>query len=113
MNAEELAFVKKGLVGNFALTFETPAQIANALSSVVIYNLPEDYYNNYVQNIDKVTLADIDRVSKAYLDPSKMAMVVVGDLSKIQTGMTAMNFGEVILCDVNGKPLPFIHEPKK
>lgn len=113
MQQDELSFVKKGLVGNFALTFETPAQIAGALQNVVLYGLPENYYSSYLQNIEGVKLTDVNRVAKQYLDPGRMAMVVVGDLAKIKASIEAANFGEVILCDVDGKPLPYINPPKK
>jgi len=105
MTAEELEFVKKGLLGNFALTFETPAQIAGALQSIILYGLPENYFNNYLQNIDAVTLKDVDRVSKKYLDTSKMAVVIVGDLSKIKEPIASMKVGDVTVCDTDGKPL--------
>jgi predicted Zn-dependent peptidase len=113
MDGKEMAFVKNGLIGNFALSFETPGQIAGALQNVVLYNLPEDYYNNYLQNIDKVTLADVNAVAKKYLNSDKMAMVVVGDLTKIRGGIEKMNFGDVIQCDADGKPLPFIKNSEK
>jgi predicted Zn-dependent peptidase len=113
MSPSELDFVKKGLIGSFALSFETPAQIAGALQNVVLYGLPENYYSSYLQNIEAVSVEDVNRVAKNYLDLSKMAMVVVGDLSKIKESVTAMNFGEVILCDLDGKPLPYIENQKK
>ncbi len=113
MTPDELQFVKKGLMGNFALTFETPGQIAGALQNIILYGLPENYYQNYLQNIEKVSLNDVNSVAKKYLNSSRMAMVVVGDLSKIKDNITKMNFGEVILCDPDGKPLPFISNPNK
>ncbi|MBI5474429.1 MAG: insulinase family protein [Ignavibacteriae bacterium] len=105
LTAEELEFVKKGLVGNFALTFETPQQIAGALQNIVLYNLPENYYETYLQNISKVSLDDVKRVSNKYLDTSKMAVVVVGDLKVIKDGLAAMNAGEIVVCDVSGNKL--------
>ncbi|MDL1891277.1 insulinase family protein [Sphingobacteriales bacterium CHB3] len=105
ITAEELDFVKKGLSGNFALTFETPAQIAGALQNIVLYNLPENYYEMYLQNIDKVTLDDIKRVSGKYLNSSRMAVVVVGDLSIVKDGIEALRLGEIVMCDLNGNKL--------
>lgn len=102
---EELDFVKKGLTGNFALTFETPGQIAGALQNIVLYNLPENYYENYLTNINKVSLDDVKRVSKKYLDTSKMAVVIVGDLKTIRSGLENMKFAETVLLDVNGNKL--------
>ncbi len=113
MDETELKFVKNGLIGNFALTFETPGQIAGALQNIILYGLPEDYYKNYLKNIDAVSLSEVNGVAKKYLNSSKMAMVVVGDLSKIQAGIEQMHFGDVILCDTDGKPLPFIKNSDK
>lgn len=106
MTEEELAFVKRGVAGNFALTFETPGQIAGMLQNVVLYNLPQDYFDHYLQNVNAVTLDDVNRAAAKYLDPATMAVVVVGDLAKIEKGMRASNFGEVTLLDVTGRPLP-------
>lgn len=102
---EELEFVKKGLTGNFALTFETPAQIAGALQNIVLYNLPDNYYDTYLQNIDRVTLDDVKKAAGKYLDSKKMAVVVVGDLKLVQEGVERLKLGEVILCDVEGNKL--------
>ena len=113
MDETEMKFVKNGLIGNFALTFETPGQIAGALQNIVLYGLPEDYYNKYLQNVEAVSLSDVNAAAKKYLNSSKMAMVVVGDLSKIQSGIEKMHFGDVILTDTDGKPLPFIKNPNK
>ena len=105
LTPEELEFVKKGLTGNFALTFETPSQIAGALQNIVLYSLPENYYETYLQNISKVTLDDVKRVSKKYFDSSKMAVVIVGDLKVIKDGLAKMDIGEMVVCDVNGNKL--------
>ena len=106
MSASELEFVKKGLVGGFALAFETPAQIAGSLQGIVLYGLPENYFNNYLQNIEAVQLDDVQRVAKKYLDASKMAVVVVGDLAKIKDGVVALKLGQTVMCDLDGHPLP-------
>jgi zinc protease len=100
---DELAFVKKGLTGSFALAFETPAQIAGALQNVILYNLLENYYETYLQNIDKVSLDDVRQASKKYLDSSKMAVVVVGDLKIVREGVEKLGVGETVLCDFDGK----------
>ncbi len=103
ITADELAFVKKGLTGNFALSFETPSQVASALRNLVLYDLPDDYYQTYLQAIDKVTLDEVRAAAKKYLDSSKMAVVFVGDLSVVRESVERMNFGETVLCDTDGK----------
>lgn len=105
MTEEELTFVKKGMTGAFLLTFETPSQLAGALQNVVLYNLPETYYSSYLQNIDNVGPDDVRRVANKYLDTQHMAVVVVGDLATIQKGIADLQLGEIIVCDITGKPV--------
>lgn len=101
----ELEFVKKGLTGNFALNFETPAQIAGALQNLVLYNLPDNYYDTYLQNINNTSLEDVNSAAKRYLGSSNMAIVVVGDLKVVRDGLEKMNLGETVLCDETGTKL--------
>jgi zinc protease len=105
LSDEELTYAKKGLTGNFALGFETPAQIAGSLANIVIYNLPEEYYQKYLQNIEAVNAKDVQDVSTKYLDTSKMDVLIVGDLAKIRESILKLNLGEVIECDLSGRPL--------
>jgi zinc protease len=105
ITAEELEFVKKGLIGNFALNFETSGQIAGALQSIILYGLPDNYFDNYLQNIESVTVQDVQRVAAKYLDTSKMAVVVVGDVTAIKSGLEALGAGPVTICDSDGFPL--------
>jgi zinc protease len=106
VTAEELEFGKKGMIGSFALGFETAMQIAAGLQSIVLYHLPDDYFNTYLQHIDAVALGDVQKVAKKYLDSSKMAIVVVGDVNQIRKSIEALNVGTIVLCDSNGNPLP-------
>jgi len=105
VTADELQFVKKSLTGSFALGFETPAQIAGAIQNVVLYSLPENYYQTYLENIERVALDQVQRVATKYLDTSKMAVVIVGDLKVIKDGIEKLQLGETVLCDVNGHKL--------
>lgn len=104
MSEDELKFVKNGLIGGFALTFETPGQIAGALQGIVLYGLPDDYFATYLQNIERVSMDDVQRVAKQYLDTSKMLALIVGDLAKIKSGVVSLNAAETIECDLDGKP---------
>jgi predicted Zn-dependent peptidase len=74
-------------------------QIASSLQSIVLYGLSE----NYLSNIEKVTLSDVQNISQKYVDTSTMVVVVVGDLSVIKDGVLALNLGDVVYCDVDGK----------
>ena len=103
---EELDFVKKGLTGNFALGFETPSQIAAALTSVALYGLPENYLQTYIENIHHVSREQVETASKKYLDTSKMAIVFVGDLKAVRENVEKLKLGDTVICDLEGNTLP-------
>ena len=102
VSSAELGRAKRYLELQLPGDFETTGSIASQLVPVVVYGLPLDFYSSYVQQIEKVTQADVQRVARQYLDPSKMAIVVVGDRASIEAGIRALNLGEVTLRDVNG-----------
>ena len=87
VTAEELANAKRGLTLGYPRSFETPAQIAARLADVALYGLPADYFDSYVANVQRVTLADISRVAAAAIDPARMAILVVGDRKVIEPGL--------------------------
>ncbi|MFN2635482.1 MAG: M16 family metallopeptidase [Gemmatimonadaceae bacterium] len=105
VSADELSRTKRYLQLQLPGRFETTQQIANALIPVALYNLPLDYYNNYVQNIESVTQADVIRVAQQYINPGSLAVVIVGDRKTIEQGLKATNLGPVSIRDISGQPI--------
>jgi predicted Zn-dependent peptidase len=66
--------------------------------------LPDTYFNDYISKVNAVTLDDVNRVAKQYLDPSKMAIVIVGDRKVIEPGLKDLGYSITIL-DSEGKPV--------
>ena len=62
---------------------------------MLVYRLPDDYFSKYVQNIQAVTAADVQRVAQKYIQPDKFAVVVVGDRKAIEPGIRALNLGPI------------------
>jgi predicted Zn-dependent peptidase len=83
--------------------FETPAHISGQLTNLVLYNLPDDYFNTVVQNYEKVTVADVRRVSQKYLHPASMNIVIVGDIALIKAGVEKLGFGRAMVLDADGE----------
>jgi zinc protease len=101
----ELRKAKRYLQLGMPADFETTQQIATQLVPVALYGLPLDYYNNYVANIEAVTQADLQRVARQYINPSSLAIVVVGDRKSIESGLKAVNAGPVTIRDFFGQPI--------
>ncbi len=94
-------YLQLGMPGDF----ETTQQIATQLIPVALYGLPLDYYSNYVANIEGVTQADLQRVARQYINPSTLAIVIVGDRKSIEQGLKSVNIGPISIRDFFGQPI--------
>ncbi|HEX7829502.1 MAG TPA: pitrilysin family protein [Thermoanaerobaculia bacterium] len=75
----ELRGIQNYLAGTFVLRNSSRAGIAQQLAFLDLYGLTEDYLRNYVQQVYALKPADLQRLAQTYVDPSKIAIVVVGD----------------------------------
>ncbi len=80
---DELAGIRNYLAGIFVLQNSSRAGIIQQLELTRLHGLGTDYLRTLVQKIQAVTPADVQRIARTYLDPSKMTMVVVGDKAVI------------------------------
>jgi len=103
--ADELSRAKRYLQLQLPGNFETTQQIAAALVPVAQYNLPLDYYNNYVQNVEAVSQADVARVAQQYINPGSLAIVIVGDRKTIEPALKSVNVGPIAIRDISGQPI--------
>ena len=103
---DELTRAKNYVALRFPSTFESTSDLSRRLEDMILFKLPDDYYSNYVQNIQKITGADVQRVAQKYIAPDKLAVVVVGDKKVIEPGIRALNLGaikEMSIDDVFGQ----------
>ena len=105
VSTAELRSAKRYLQLGMPGDFETTQQIATRLVPVVTYNLPSNYYNDYVANIEAVTQADVQRVARQYINPGNFAIVIVGDRKNIEAGLKAANVGPISVRDFFGQPI--------
>lgn len=101
--ADELSRAKRYLQLQLPGNFETTQQIAAALVPVGLYGLPLDYYNNYVQSVETVTQADVNRVAQQYINPGSLAIVIVGDRKTIEQALKSTNVGPISIRDMTGQ----------
>lgn len=86
--------------------FETVQQLAGAYSTIIQYNLPEDYYNTFTQKATSLTPEGANEIAKKFIQPEHLVWVVVGDMSKVEAGIRELNLGEIHKIDVDGNPIP-------
>lgn len=81
--ADELGLVKNYMSGNFALSLENPQTVANFAINTARYNLPADYYANYLKNLASVSADDVTAMAKKYIQPDNVYILAVGNASEI------------------------------
>jgi zinc protease len=78
----ELAQAKQTARSAFYSRFLTNASIAGALASQMYYDLPDDYFQNYLDNLNAVTLSDVNRVIRSYMALDHASSILVGPNAK-------------------------------
>jgi zinc protease len=103
----EMEYSKQSLIRAFPRQVETVSQISGQLADLVVYDLSNDYINEYLKKINSVTLADVKRVANKYLTPDKMAIVIVGDKNVIEAKLKQIDgWGNAIVyLDTEGNML--------
>lgn len=81
----ELEYNKQSIIRRYPQGFETVGQISNQLSNLVVYGLNDSYFNEFIPKVNAVTLSDVNRVANQYLNPDKMAILIVGDRKAIES----------------------------
>ncbi|MHB1861473.1 MAG: M16 family metallopeptidase [Gemmatimonadaceae bacterium] len=92
---EELSLAKSFLEGVFPIRYETTAAIADALGTLVTYQLPEDYFDSYRPAIRNISAGDVLRVARTHLDPEQLLIVAVGDPEVIQASMARLDLAPI------------------
>ena len=100
----ELAKVKATEVRSLPGGYETGSAVLGQIKGMIAYHRPDDYVQHKQQIIQDVSLDAVHAASKD-LVPGSLTWVVVGDLSKIEKPVRALNIGEVSVIDADGKPV--------
>lgn len=79
----EIQDAKNFLMGVFPIRAETQEGLTNLIVAQKLYDLPDDYLQTYRDNINAVTIDDVQRVAQKYIHPDKIALVIVGDAEEI------------------------------
>jgi zinc protease len=90
---DELSLATSYLEGVFPIRYETTLAIASALANLVVFDLPEDFYDLYRQSIKAVSPADVLNAARAHILPEKLQIVVVGDPAVLKEPVEGLNFG--------------------
>jgi predicted Zn-dependent peptidase len=101
VSADELAKAKNYVALGFPGQFQTSRDLAGMFADLVVYGLPDDYYRSFVDRVQAVTAADIARAANQYVQPDRLAVVIVGDRKVIEAMVRQLNLGPVQVLTVD------------
>ena len=107
VSPEDLKNAKAKYVGNFVMQIEKPSTIAGYALSKQTQGLPDDFYENYIKNINAVTAEDIKNAANKFFLADKTRVVIVGKAADVLPGLEAMSKKEkmpIFYFDKYGNP---------
>ena len=103
MPAAELAKTKRYLQLGYAEGFESTSDIAGQIASLIPTGVPLAALGTFNSGIGTVTGADVQRVARRYIDPTKLTIVVAGDRASIESSLKALKIAPVEIRDAKGR----------
>ncbi|MFP5438541.1 MAG: M16 family metallopeptidase [Bacteroidia bacterium] len=111
---EELKVAKAKYIGNFVMQVQKPATVARYALLTKTQGLPEDFYQNYIKNINAVTAEDIRNAAKKFFSADNSRIIIVGKAADVLPGLeksgTPVNYfdkwGNPTEKPVSSKPVP-------
>jgi zinc protease len=101
---DELRKAKDQVLNSFIFRYDSPDKTLNEQVALAFYGYPKDFLEKYKTGIEAVTSADVARVANKYIDPSKLAVLVVGNQPQITPAVDSL--GKVTALDITIPPPP-------
>lgn len=92
VKAEELKNVKAKYTGNFVMDVQKPVTAARYALNIARHNLPANFYENYLANINAVTLQDVKNAANKYFKPENARIIIAGKGADVLENLEKGNY---------------------
>jgi zinc protease len=99
---DELIFTKNSMGQSEALGYETAWQKLNFIGNILEYNLPGNFTDLQNKILNTISKEELNMLAKKQLPYNQMAMVVVGDKTKVYDKLLKLGY-PIIELDANGE----------
>jgi zinc protease len=103
-SADELARAKNKKTLTLPGSWETARQVKSSMTELVRFDLPDDFWIRYPDQVRQLDLAQVSAAADEVLHPKRVIWIVVGDREKIEPGIRELGFGELVTLDADGNP---------
>ncbi|MCP1997025.1 pitrilysin family protein [Flavobacterium sp. HSC-61S13] len=114
VSAEDLKNAKAKYIGKFVMDIQKPETIARYALNTELDKLPADFYENYIKDINAVTVEDVRKAAQKYFLAEQLRVVIVGKAADVLPGLEKLGmpiayfdkFGNPTTKPEVNKPLP-------
>jgi predicted Zn-dependent peptidase len=92
---DEVEAARDYAAGIFGLQLETVGQVAARVAQLVVYGLPDSYFDEYRDSIRAVTTESVAEAAARHIRPAEAQIVVVGDADVVASSVEALALGPV------------------
>ena len=105
LTGAEIAKIKANDVRSLPGAYETAGAVLGALEENALYDRPDDYVSTLKQRTEAQTDDEVRAAARQVIKPDALTWVIVGDLSRIEQPVRALELGEVSIIDADGNPV--------
>jgi len=105
IGADEFTTVKTRLVRGYAQGFESLGRIVQQVGNLWVLGLPISELQRGYDSTNALTHEQVLAAAKKYVRPDASWLLLVGDRAKIEAKVKALNLGEIVVLDTEGKPV--------
>lgn len=74
----ELETARNHFIGSLQLEITTSFAHADKVKNILVFNLPQDFYQNLISEVDKISAGDLLRIAETYFSEDSFIEVAVG-----------------------------------
>ena len=110
---QELSEAREETVNSFVFNFDTPGKIIGRQLTYEYFGYPMDFAEKMLAAIKKVTVDDVNRVARKYVDPEKFVLLGVGNATDLDAAKSFLSLKSMQAVDVTIPPPPLSTDAKR
>jgi zinc protease len=105
IDAKELTEARNTRLRGWAQSFESYERVAGTVAANWAAGFPVARLQQEIDETASLPLSAVLDAEKKWARPDRASLLLVGDLSKIRAGVEELKLGEIVLLDVEGRPV--------
>lgn len=99
ISQQELTKTQNAISNQFVFQYTSALQVVARAATLEFYELPQGYYQDYLERVEEMTSQEILETAREHLRPEKMKIMVIG--AKELFDQDLASFGLVVTIDVD------------